>query len=107
MPPPKTSAHFIEPMLLLRTEKLPDGDEWIHELKLDGYWGHATHGHREPDSRAASGTRNHLAQRQAAFGSCIARGSSEMPRLSYPALRLLLAQLKPELDHLAESMDHA
>jgi ATP-dependent DNA ligase len=26
-----------EAMLLLRTEKLPDGDDWIHELKLDGY----------------------------------------------------------------------
>jgi DNA ligase D-like protein (predicted ligase) len=24
-------------MLLLRTEKLPDGPEWVHELKLDGY----------------------------------------------------------------------
>src|SRR6202795_5085390 len=30
-------ARFIEPMLLLRTEKLPEGAEWIHELKLDGY----------------------------------------------------------------------
>src|SRR5437764_161679 len=24
-------------MLLLRTEKLPEGDAWLHELKLDGY----------------------------------------------------------------------
>lgn len=24
-------------MLLLRTDKLPDGDGWLHELKLDGY----------------------------------------------------------------------
>jgi len=24
-------------MLLLRTEKLPEGEEWIRELKLDGY----------------------------------------------------------------------
>jgi bifunctional non-homologous end joining protein LigD len=30
-------AKFIEPMLLLRTEKLPEGAEWIHELKFDGY----------------------------------------------------------------------
>jgi DNA ligase D-like protein (predicted ligase) len=30
-------ARFIEPMLLLRTEKLPEGDAWLHELKLDGY----------------------------------------------------------------------
>src|ERR1035438_5942220 len=28
---------FIEPMLLLRTEKLPAGPEWLIELKLDGY----------------------------------------------------------------------
>jgi DNA ligase D-like protein (predicted ligase) len=30
-------AAFIEPMLLLRTEKLPEGKEWLYELKLDGY----------------------------------------------------------------------
>ena len=30
-------AAFIEPMLLLRTEKLPQGPEWVYELKLDGY----------------------------------------------------------------------
>jgi bifunctional non-homologous end joining protein LigD len=30
-------AAFIEPMLLLRTEKLPEGPEWVYELKLDGY----------------------------------------------------------------------
>jgi bifunctional non-homologous end joining protein LigD len=31
-------AQFIEPMLLLRTEKLPDDPgRWIYELKLDGY----------------------------------------------------------------------
>ncbi len=30
-------AKFIEPMLLLRTEKLPDGPAWLHELKFDGY----------------------------------------------------------------------
>jgi hypothetical protein len=28
---------FIEPMLLLRTEKLPEGPDWLVELKLDGY----------------------------------------------------------------------
>src|SRR4051794_16109887 len=26
-------------MLLLRTEKLPEGDEWLYELKHDGYRG--------------------------------------------------------------------
>lgn len=30
-------AHFIQPMLLLRTEKLPEGSDWAYELKLDGY----------------------------------------------------------------------
>src|SRR5262245_28334729 len=31
------SARFIEPMLLLRTDSLPDGEQWSYELKLDGY----------------------------------------------------------------------
>ncbi len=31
------SARFIEPMLLLRTDSLPDGEQWLYELKLDGY----------------------------------------------------------------------
>ena len=34
---PKTKAAFIEPMLLLRTEKLPQGADWSYEIKLDGY----------------------------------------------------------------------
>src|ERR1051326_1007432 len=34
---PSTSARFIEPMLLLRTDSLPSGEEWLYELKLDGY----------------------------------------------------------------------
>src|SRR3954467_5990170 len=33
----KTSARFIEPMLLLRTDSLPSGEQWLYELKLDGY----------------------------------------------------------------------
>ena len=33
----KTKATFIEPMLLLRTEKLPHGADWLYEIKLDGY----------------------------------------------------------------------
>jgi ATP-dependent DNA ligase len=31
------NARFIEPMLLLRTERLPEGPDWLYELKLDGY----------------------------------------------------------------------
>ena len=34
---PKTKATFIEPMLLLRMEKLPQGADWLYEIKLDGY----------------------------------------------------------------------
>jgi ATP-dependent DNA ligase len=28
---------FVEPMLLLKTDKLPQGEEWLYEIKLDGY----------------------------------------------------------------------
>ena len=37
MPPSKVPAKFIEPVLLLRTEKLPEGEGLVYELKLDGY----------------------------------------------------------------------
>lgn len=37
MPERKIHAHFIEPMLLLRTETLPTGPDWVYELKFDGY----------------------------------------------------------------------
>jgi bifunctional non-homologous end joining protein LigD len=33
----RTKAGFIQPMLLLRTERLPEGPDWLYELKLDGY----------------------------------------------------------------------
>jgi ATP dependent DNA ligase domain len=33
----RTKAAFIEPMLLLRKEKLPEGPDWLYEIKLDGY----------------------------------------------------------------------
>ena len=33
----KTKAGFIQPMLLQRTERLPEGSDWLYELKLDGY----------------------------------------------------------------------
>ena len=32
-----SSARFIQPMLLLRTDSLPDSEQWLYELKLDGY----------------------------------------------------------------------
>src|ERR1700720_1582026 len=37
MPDKNTKTAFIEPMLLLRTEKLPEGHDWLYELKFDGY----------------------------------------------------------------------
>ena len=30
-------ARFVPPMLLLSTEKLPEGPDWLYEIKLDGY----------------------------------------------------------------------
>src|SRR5215472_5818404 len=33
----KIHAHFVEPMLLLRTETLPTGQYWVYELKFDGF----------------------------------------------------------------------
>ena len=36
--PAKAKGRFIDPMLLLRTDSLPnDGDRWEYQLKLDGY----------------------------------------------------------------------
>src|SRR5262249_23099634 len=34
---PTIRAGFMEPMLLQRTDHLPDGSAWLYELKLDGY----------------------------------------------------------------------
>ena len=33
----KARLAFVEPMLLLRTENLPEGKDWLYELKFDGY----------------------------------------------------------------------
>src|SRR5262245_38393456 len=36
--PSRTRARFVPPMLLLRTETLPDDPaRWLYELKMDGY----------------------------------------------------------------------
>ena len=37
MSPPKVQAKFIEPMLLVPAQSLPEGAGWLYELKLDGY----------------------------------------------------------------------
>jgi bifunctional non-homologous end joining protein LigD len=33
----RSIAEFVEPMLLLPTAELPEGNDWLNELKLDGY----------------------------------------------------------------------
>jgi DNA ligase D-like protein (predicted ligase) len=33
----KVKANFVEPMLLLSSPTLPEGDDWVREIKLDGY----------------------------------------------------------------------
>jgi len=33
----KVKARFVEPMLLVRQERLPEGPGWVYEIKLDGY----------------------------------------------------------------------
>ena len=37
MPARQRRAAFVEPMLLLRVDNLPEGDAWQYELKFDGY----------------------------------------------------------------------
>jgi ATP-dependent DNA ligase len=37
MPSERTKARFFEPMLLLATNSLPESQDWVYELKLDGY----------------------------------------------------------------------
>ena len=36
MPPSKVHARFIEPMLLLPAQALPEGAGWLHELNIEG-----------------------------------------------------------------------
>ena len=38
-PQPRTAPAFIEPMSAQVVTKLPEGDEWLYELKFDGYRG--------------------------------------------------------------------
>jgi hypothetical protein len=33
----RARAAFVEQMLLLRTDKLPEGKDWLYELKFDRY----------------------------------------------------------------------
>jgi hypothetical protein len=62
-----TNVRFIEPMLLQRAERLPEGAAWLYELKLDGFRAQAVNNagrvqllHRRPGStkaKSASRTR--------------------------------------------------
>jgi ATP-dependent DNA ligase len=75
MPDHKTKARFIEPMLLQRTETLPEGGSWTYELKLDGFRAEAI----------KSGGRVHLRSRNDKdFNS------------NYPAIVLALAAMPDE-----------
>jgi DNA ligase D-like protein (predicted ligase) len=35
--PARLKASFVPPMLLLKTDRLPEGPQWLYQLKLDGY----------------------------------------------------------------------
>jgi ATP-dependent DNA ligase len=37
MPASRKPANFIEPMECLPVSKLPEGAQWVYEIKLDGY----------------------------------------------------------------------
>jgi transposase len=67
----------------------------------------ATHGGRQPDSRAAAGTRHHLRQGRRHLEPVLPGILEDaMSKLS-GALRMLLAQLKLELDQLAARIDES
>ena len=34
---PTTDGHFIEPMYALAVQIIPEGKEWLYEVKFDGY----------------------------------------------------------------------
>jgi bifunctional non-homologous end joining protein LigD len=36
-PPPRTAPAFVTPMAAQVVKRLPEGDEWLYELKFDGY----------------------------------------------------------------------
>jgi bifunctional non-homologous end joining protein LigD len=67
-------AKFIEPMLLLRTDRLPDdGTRWAYQLKLDGYRAIAIRTGRELHLRSRNN--NDFSQRYAD----ILKGLAKLP----------------------------
>jgi hypothetical protein len=69
MAAPKIRAHFIEPMLLVRTESLPAGEAWVYEL-----W-------------TASGLRRSKAEDESSSGPATTRTSTPSTRPSFKRSR--------------------
>ena len=51
MPASDTKARFVEPMLLLRSETLPEGSKRTYQWKLDGFRALAIKSNSEASSR--------------------------------------------------------
>jgi bifunctional non-homologous end joining protein LigD len=65
-------ARFIDPTLLLRTDALPDDPEqWIYQLKLDGYRAAAYRNDREPHLRSRND--NDFTRRYARVAKALAK----------------------------------
>jgi ATP-dependent DNA ligase len=73
--PPQFKAQFIEPMLLLRADTLPDDARWVYELKLDGYRAIAFKAAREVHVRSRND--NNFSGRYAPVMSGLVRLPSE------------------------------
>jgi hypothetical protein len=67
---PAVRARFIEPMLLQLATKLPEGAQWLYELKLDGY--------RAGEFRPGSHPRRHRGIYSSAMLCC----TSDVPAVS-------------------------
>ena len=51
---PRKLAAFIEPMECLPVTKLPEGQQWLYEVKLDGYNSHKHCGHQTCESESGN-----------------------------------------------------
>jgi bifunctional non-homologous end joining protein LigD len=78
VPPGETKAKFIEPMLLLPSETLPEWGGWTYELKLDGY--------------RASGIKS--------AGAARLRSRNDELRRKYPAITRVLEALPGVVEQL-------
>jgi ATP-dependent DNA ligase len=71
----KVKAKFIEPMLLLRSAELPDEDQWLKELKLDGYRALAIRTGGKVELRSRND--NDFSERYAAIAKALAQMPNE------------------------------